>query len=45
MEIVLDVEARHTHVLRQGYPLETPLKRRPCGLTDFRLFDPDGYYL
>lgn len=48
IEIVLevdDVAARHAHVLAQGWPVAGPLGRRPWGLTDFRVVDPDGYYL
>lgn len=48
VEIVLevpDVAAAHRRVLEQGYPLESPLQPRSWGLTDFRLADPDGYYL
>lgn len=47
VEIVLevgDVEARYTHVQSQNWPV-TPLQRQPWGLLDFRLIDPDGYYL
>ena len=47
VEIVLevgDVEARYTHVQSQNWPT-SPLQRQPWGLVDFRLVDPDGYYL
>ncbi|MCB0114929.1 MAG: VOC family protein [Caldilineaceae bacterium] len=47
IEIVLevdDVKARHAHVESQNWPV-TPLQRQPWGLVDFRLVDPDGYYL
>lgn len=48
VEIVLetpDVEAVHRAVLASGYPLAEPLTARPWGLRDFRIGDPDGYYL
>lgn len=48
VEIVLevpDVEDVYRHVQAQGYPIQTPLKERPWGLTDFRIADPDGYFL
>ena len=48
VEIVLevdDVAAAHDRVLAAGYPVEEDLRRRPWGLTDFRLHDPAGYYL
>lgn len=48
VEIVLevgDVTAFRDRVLAAGYPLEQDLRRRPWGLTDFRVHDPAGYYL
>jgi lactoylglutathione lyase len=48
VEIVLDVEdihALYTYVQQTSYPITEPLMLRPWGLTDFRLADPDGYYL
>ena len=48
VEIVLevdDVAEVHSRVRMAGYPLEQDLTRRPWGLTDFRVFDPAGYYL
>lgn len=48
MEIVLEVEdvrAMYERMQSRGYPIEEPLQKRPWGLTDFRLVDPDGYYL
>ena len=48
VEIVLEV-ANVTEVYEQvkssGYPIHSSLKTQPWGLTDFRLVDPDGYYL
>ncbi|MDQ3855078.1 MAG: VOC family protein [Chloroflexota bacterium] len=48
VEIVLevnDVTAYHERVTGFGYPILHELQRRPWGLTDFRIADPDGYYL
>lgn len=47
-EIVLEVnDAREAErrVVEAGFPLESPCQRRPWGATDFRVIDPDGYYL
>ena len=47
-EIVLevdDVDAEREHVVGQGWPLDADLVDRPWGLRDFRVLDPDGYYL
>jgi lactoylglutathione lyase len=48
VEIVLevnDVSVVYKHVQSCGYPIEEPLQKRHWGLTDFRLVDPNGYYL
>lgn len=48
VEIVLEVEdvaALCRHVQSQGWPLAHALRHQPWGLTDFRVVDPDGYYL
>jgi lactoylglutathione lyase len=48
VEVVLEVDdlaATAARVTAAGYPMSEPQQRRPWGLTDFRLFDPDGYYL
>lgn len=48
VEIVLevdDVRTCHARVLETGWPLNGPLQERSWGLTDFRILDPDGYYL
>jgi lactoylglutathione lyase len=45
VEIVLevdDVAATCQHVAAQQWPLAAELQRRPWGLTDFRVSDPDG---
>jgi lactoylglutathione lyase len=48
VEIVLetpDLDALYERVQRSGYPLAAPMQDRPWGLRDFRVADPDGYYL
>jgi catechol 2,3-dioxygenase-like lactoylglutathione lyase family enzyme len=49
VEIVLevdDVKACYDKIKATGYRgIVTPLRKRPWGATDFRLRDPDGYYL
>ena len=48
VEIVLEVDdvgAAHDAVRASGHPILEPLQDRPWGLTDFRVADPDGYYL
>jgi catechol 2,3-dioxygenase-like lactoylglutathione lyase family enzyme len=48
VEIVLevdDVAAYRRRVEVSGYPVLDELQARPWGLTDFRIADPDGYYL
>jgi predicted enzyme related to lactoylglutathione lyase len=48
VEIVLEVDdvgAAHDAVRESGHPVLEPLQERPWGLTDFRIADPDGYYL
>ena len=47
-EIVLDVDdvvAERDRVLAAGVELAEDLTEREWGLTDFRVHDPDGYYL
>jgi predicted enzyme related to lactoylglutathione lyase len=48
VEIVLevdDVDAACRAVEAAGEPLLSPPRERPWGLRDFRLADPDGYYI
>lgn len=48
VEIVLetdDIFQMYKRVEKSGYPIAELLTVRPWGLTDFRLLDPDGYYL
>ncbi len=47
-EIVLevdDVKSVFEKVKATGHKILTPLQKRPWGATDFRIADPDGYYL
>ena len=47
VEIVLevdDVERTYRHVMAERWPPAAEVTRRPWGLTDFRVTDPDGYY-
>lgn len=41
--VVTDLETLHAHAARQAQV--SALVAQPWGLTDFRLLDPDGYYL
>jgi lactoylglutathione lyase len=48
VEIVLEVDdvgSVHDAVQATGYRINEPLQTRAWGLTDFRIADPDGYYL
>ena len=48
VEIVIEVddfEGCHDRVASSGHPILEPLQERPWGLRDFRISDPDGYYL
>lgn len=48
VEIVLEVDnllAVYRQVKRSDYPIHAEINDRPWGLTDFRLIDPDGYYI
>lgn len=48
VEIVIevdDIDALHERVNAARYPVAVGLGRRPWGLTDFRIVDPDGYFL
>jgi lactoylglutathione lyase len=48
VEIVLevpDVDAALQAVEQAGHRVVEPLRDRPRGLRDFRVIDPDGYYL
>ncbi|WP_447007160.1 VOC family protein [Saccharothrix isguenensis] len=40
-----DVHAEASRVQAEGLPLGNGVQVRPWGLTDFRIHDPDGYYL
>ena len=48
VELVLEVDevvGERDRVRGRGWPLEEDLQQRPWGLQDFRLLDPNGYYL
>ncbi len=48
VEIVLevdDVEGWHRRVVASGHPVFERPQERAWGLRDFRIIDPDGYYL
>ncbi len=48
VELVLevdDVEGELDRVRSRGWPIEEEPTVRPWGLRDFRLLDPNGYYL
>ena len=48
MEIVLEVEdldEAYAGFERAGERVAEPIRTQPWGLRDFRLVDPDGYYL
>jgi catechol 2,3-dioxygenase-like lactoylglutathione lyase family enzyme len=48
VEVVLEVDdlnAVREQAEAAGYLVAEPLQDRPWGLRDFRLLDPDGYYL
>jgi predicted enzyme related to lactoylglutathione lyase len=48
VEIVLEVDdlaAYRARVAAAGHPILDDVQERPWGLTDFRIADPDGYYL
>jgi lactoylglutathione lyase len=42
---VADVDAERLAVVEAGCDLAEDIVERPWGLRDFRVFDPDGYYL
>ena len=48
VEIVLEVdelEKERDHIVGKGWTLVEDIQVQPWGLKDFRLIDPDGYYL
>ena len=48
LEVVLeadDLAAERARVASAGWPVLEEITRRPWGLRDFRLLDPDGYLL
>lgn len=48
IEIVLeveDVDAAYAQVQRENWQVADTLAQRPWGLKDFRVFDPNGFYI
>jgi lactoylglutathione lyase len=48
VEIVIevdDLEAERDWVVRKGWTLDADIKLQSWGLRDFRIMDPDGFYL
>jgi predicted enzyme related to lactoylglutathione lyase len=48
IEIVIevdDLQSLHDRVKASGWPISGDLATHPWGVTDFRIVDPDGYYL
>ncbi|WP_308639547.1 VOC family protein [Paenibacillus silvisoli] len=48
VEIVLEVdeiEEYYNKIVKSNYPIHSELTNRPWGATDFRIVDPDGYYI
>jgi predicted enzyme related to lactoylglutathione lyase len=48
VEIVIevnDVDAAYKAAVDASWPVHGPVQTRPWGLRDFRLSDPDGYYI
>ena len=48
VEIVLEVDYLHAErdrIRHAGWRIEEDIVRRPWGLQDFRVIDPDGHYL
>ncbi len=43
--MVEDVRATYDRVAARDWPRSTELTRQPWGAWDFRILDPDGYYL
>lgn len=42
---VEDVDMAYASVQASGYPIASSIAERPWGLRDFRLVDPNGYYI
>lgn len=48
IEIVIevdDLERERDHIVGNGWKLEADIQSQAWGLRDFRILDPDGYYL
>jgi uncharacterized glyoxalase superfamily protein PhnB len=40
-----DIQSHYQHVINTQVKLESELTKQDWGMLDFRLADPDGYYL
>jgi lactoylglutathione lyase len=40
-----DLDVERIRVADAGWPVQDEVTRRPWGLRDFRLLDPDGYFV
>ncbi|WP_076477991.1 VOC family protein [Williamsia sterculiae] len=40
-----DLDAAYARVRTEGWRVEEPITQRPWGVRDFRILDPDAYYL
>ncbi|WP_066319033.1 glyoxalase/bleomycin resistance/extradiol dioxygenase family protein [Bacillus sp. FJAT-29814] len=48
VEIVIevpDIEKKYNEIVESGYPVEAPLSEQAWGSKDFRVLDPNGYYI
>lgn len=48
VELVFEVDdlvAERDRIVQQGYTLDKDIEKQEWGLEDFRLVDPDGYYI
>ncbi|WP_340139683.1 VOC family protein [Sporolactobacillus laevolacticus] len=43
--VVDDIQSHYQHVINTQVKLESELTKQDWGMLDFRLADPDGYYL
>jgi len=43
--VVEDVRGAYRRIRERNIAVESELKEQPWGMTDFRVIDPDGYYL
>lgn len=43
--VVPNIHQVYQHIQNEKYPIYENIKKQPWGMTDFRLVDPDGYYV